>query len=242
MAQEFCFYGPSGCGKTVLTVKAAQLLAREHTVIAVFCDRVCPVLPWLFPGYGSGEIKSVGAALSAVEITENSVMCAATAGKNPNILYLGYGSGENLYSYPTFGSGRASALYQILDGLADYVLTDCSADFTADPLTETALKRSNVFRVYTPALSSFAFFDAQLPLLSGSEYRAEKHVPVLNKKETQPCPPAAEAAAALGRGMIPVPYSKTLSAQVAEGTLPDGPLDAKLASALRKMLQTNEKN
>lgn len=237
MATELCFFGPSHCGKTTLALKTAQVLAKEHSVILVFCDRVAPHLPWLFPRYRTEDIKSVGTALSAVEMTDEKLMSSATVGKNPNLVFLGYCSGENRFSYPDFGPGRANVFFDRLDNLAEYVLTDCTADVTSDVLTEIALKRAAaVFRIYTPDMASFAFYDAQLPVLSSSEYHPEQHVRVLNCAERDVCLPEQEAAASLGDKPVMIPYCKAWRRQRAEGTLTAAPVEKKAEAALKRML------
>ena len=236
MATELCFFGPSHSGKTTLAVKMANYLAQKHTVILLFCDRVNPPIPWLFPRFRAENLKSITTVLSAVEMTEEKIMHSVTVGKNANLLYLGYGSGENLYSFPAFGTGRAEVLLNNLGNLADYIVTDCMTDLTADILTETVLKRADgVFRLYTPDLSSFSFYDSQLPLLSSSAYRAESHIKVLNCTSADVNLPETEAAAALGKTPLRVPYVRTLRQQTAEGCLAETGSGKKITAVLQKM-------
>ena len=237
MATELCFFGPPHSGKTTLALKTALYLAKNRNVILLFCDRVTPHLPWLFPRYRAEEIRSVGTALSAVDMTEEKLMESATVGKSGNLLFFGYGSGENRYSYPEFGAGRANALFNSLDTLAETVVVDCTSDVTSDVLTEAALKRADgVFRIYTPDMSSFAFYDAQSPILHASDYREERHVKVLNCTEREIPLPESEARAALHRDAIRVPFGKNFRRQRAEGTLAEEVPDKKTAAALQKLL------
>lgn len=236
MAVKCAVWGPSGCGKTAVSVAFAEHLSRRGSVILLFCDNVNPPLPVLFPKHREGEIRSVGTALTAVEITQEKIMHSATVGKNPNLIFLGYAGGENAFSYPSFSQMRAEMFLDVLDAMADYLVCDCMSALSYYPLSDAALRRADtVFRLYNPTAGAFLFYESQLPLLTDGENSAERHVRVLNCPEGEVCLPESEAASYMNRCDVKIPHVRMLKRQTAEGTLVGGAHPRALTRALTRM-------
>jgi len=221
MAKRIAIWGSPGSGKTTLAVKLSDFLSKEHSVVVVFCDRTNPPLPYLFPKHRDKEIKSIGTALSAIDITEEKVMSSATVGENGNIIYLGYAGGENMYSYPSFGIGRANAFMNLVDTLADYVIFDCPSVFVGDAMTEAALKGADcVFRLYNPTLQSFLFFESQLPLMNSEDFKSSSHLKILSRTDNEVPLPESEAVSFMNKCDGRITHRKKIKVQMIEGTLP----------------------
>lgn len=220
MALTTAVWGGRRSGKTSLSVGLSDELSRRGSVVLLFADLDAPALPVIFPTMKDGEIRSAGAALSAVELTEEKILESATVSKNSGILYLGYGPGENRYSYPSFGEGRAELFLTLLGRMADYVVIDCPSLVTGNPLAEQALKSADVrLRLYTPEISCFSFFDSQLPLLSAENYQSERQLRVLTETEREIFMPEAEAMSNMHHCDALLPYSRELRLSFAEGRL-----------------------
>lgn len=190
-------------------------------MILLLCDRTLPVLPLLFPENRESELPSLGSALTALEIGTGEILAASVVCREyPNLLFLGYGIGENLYSYPETGEGRAGSFLDSLAPVCDCLIVDCSSVLYEDRLSAAAMKTADrVIRVYSPEMRSFAFYDSQLPLLEGDEWRADEHIRVLNITSNDIYFPVDESRANMLRCDAVLPYSRSLRLAMSEGRL-----------------------
>jgi len=243
MAKQIAVWGSRASGKTTLSVKLSDALSKKGSVILVFCDREVPVLPALFPKHRDGEIRSLGAALSSVELNEETVLSCATVSDSDNIVYLGYAEGENLYSYPAFGEARADFFIDTLGRMADYVIYDCPSSINGNFLACEALNKADtVFRLYTPDITSFLFFSSQLPVLSSDEEKLGKHRKILSCTEGEVCLPESEALAYMKECDVLIPHSKQIKQFAADGALPGSKPGRKYAAAITKICEMAEKS
>ena len=232
-------WGPHGSGKTLLAARLAASLASVPgvQVTVLMCDRTVPALPVLFPEAGERELPSVGAALSAADIDEDTVLSSAVVcRKYPDLLFFGYSVGENGFSYPSVSEGRATLFIRRLSLLCDYLIADCVPEAQSDPLSSAAMKCADrVIRLYTPDMASFAFYDSQLPLYSGDVWGAENHLRVQNQTTGEIYLPADESRSHMTRCAVSVPFSRQLKLAASGGYLLTSPAGRAFDSALSKL-------
>jgi len=234
--KRIAVWGPPSCGKTTLSLELAKELASSgKEVILLLCDRTLPVLPVLFPAAGNSELPSLGAALSALEIETGELLkSCAVCSEYPNLLISGYSVGENIYSYPGTGEGRAASLLDCASLLCDVVIIDCPPVLTGDPLASAAMKSAgSVIRLYSPDMRSFSFYDSQLPLFEGDEWHTAKHLRVLNVTSRDIYLPVDETRAHMLKCNGTLPYSQALRQAMSDGMLPG----ARAGKAYKKALQ-----
>lgn len=187
--QILAVWGNPSSGKTTTSIKIAKDLSeREKNVIVVFCDILCPTTVTILP-YVDLENKSLGRLLSAPSITQADILSQCiTLEKNEYLSFLGYAQGENVFTYAEYSKDRAMDLLILLRHLADYVIMDCSSNFTSDILSTVALEMADkVIRLKSANLKAISYFDSYLPLLADRRFNVEKHIKVLsNVKDSEP--------------------------------------------------------
>ena len=101
--QMLAVWGSPGAGKTVTAVKlAAELAKRKKNVVLVFTDLTAPSLPAV-AAEGKLPEASVGELLSAPGMTQEQVLkTCVPCEKHPYISFLGYKSGENVFTYAEY--------------------------------------------------------------------------------------------------------------------------------------------
>ncbi|MBQ7592096.1 MAG: hypothetical protein IJU46_06180 [Clostridia bacterium] len=232
-------WGPHGSGKTLLAARLAASLASVPgvQVSVLLCDRTVPALPVLFPEARERELPSVGAALSAADIDEETVLSSAVVcRKCPDLLFFGYTVGENGFSYPSFSEGRATLFIRRLSLLCDYLIADCVPEAQSDPLSSAAMKcADSVIRLYCPDMASFAFYDSQLPLYAGDVWCAENHLRVQNQTTGEIYLPVDESRSHMTRCAVSVPFSRQLKFAASGGDLLTAPAGRAFDSALSKL-------
>ncbi|UZQ48861.1 AAA family ATPase [Clostridium kluyveri] len=187
--QILAIWGNPSSGKTTTSIKIAKELSeREKNVIVVFCDVLCPTAMTILPHIGL-ENKSLGRLLSAPSITQADILSECiTLEKNEYLSFLGYAQGENIFTYAEYSKERAMDLLILLRHLADYVILDCSSNFTSDILSTVALEMADkVIRLKSVNLKAISYFDSYLPLLADRRFNVERHVKVIsNTKDNEP--------------------------------------------------------
>lgn len=187
--QILAIWGNPSSGKTTASIKIAKDLSeREKNVIVVFCDILCPTAVTILP-YVDLENKSLGRLLSAPSITQTDILSQCiTLEKNEYLSFLGYAQGENVFSYAEYSRERATDLLILLRHIADYVIVDCSSNFTSDILSTVALEMADkVIRLKSANLKAISYFDSYLPLLADRRFNVERHIKVIsNTKDNDP--------------------------------------------------------
>lgn len=116
----------------------------KSSVIVVFTDIVTPTLPVVFPNFRSEDIYSVGSVLSKPDFFADDVVSNIVMTKNRmNLGYMGYKDGENRHSYPEYTEAKAKYFFNILVGIADYVIVDCMSILDFSLLTRVALENAD---------------------------------------------------------------------------------------------------
>lgn len=209
-------WGSGGSGKTTAAVKLAALLAeKKKEVILVLTDIIAPDMSVLLPF--AKDTRSMG-HIWALPSNTDTILKALVTTKSDYIGILGYKNGENVFSHPDYSKENIMDIYTKLKTMADYIIVDCVPEFAYNVLTTVALELADqVIRIGEATTKSFSFFDANLPLLTDSRYKAEQHIRVLSKvKSIQ----AKEAALShYGGVLVELPYTEELETQMLEGEL-----------------------
>ena len=103
-------WGSPNSGKTTFATKLALSIydSYQATVVVLYPDLEAPVLPVLFPNEKTEELGSIGVPMSKTEIdTEDIVRNAITLKKRGNLVFLGYRTGDNRFTYPRYGRAKA---------------------------------------------------------------------------------------------------------------------------------------
>ena len=130
MGKLIAVWGSPGSGKTTFSVKLAEALYNrsrgKSAVIVVFTDIVTPTIPVIFPNFRSEDVFSVGTILTKPDFFADDVVSNMVMTKDRmNLGYLGYKDSENKHSFPDYTEEKAKYLYDVLVGIADYVIVDC---------------------------------------------------------------------------------------------------------------------
>ena len=99
-------WGSPHAGKTAFAVKFAENLYQRTrgAVVVLHCDLLTPTLPILFPNAREQDLFSVGTVLAKPNIFRGDIVSnLVTVKERQNLGFLGYRTGENRYSFPTFG-------------------------------------------------------------------------------------------------------------------------------------------
>lgn len=178
MGKVISVWGSPGAGKTTFSVKFANKIAKEKSVIVVFSDIVCPVIPTILDNVDNK--KSLGKILSSAKVTKDEILknCISV---NKNLGTIGYSEYENIFSYPQSSRSVVIDLIDNLRELADYIIIDLSSNFTTDLLSATALEISDkVIRMTSSSLKDISYFNSHLPLLSDTRYKTDEHIKILS--------------------------------------------------------------
>lgn len=105
---------------------AENLYQRTRgAVVVLHCDLLTPTLPILFPNAREQDLFSVGTVLAKPNIFRGDIVSnLVTVKERQNLGFLGYRTGENRYSFPTFGRVKVTEFFAVLSDLADSIVGD----------------------------------------------------------------------------------------------------------------------
>jgi MinD-like ATPase involved in chromosome partitioning or flagellar assembly len=180
-------WGNPNSGKTTLSIKLAnELTKRKKNVILIHCDHETPVISTVLP-FVTTKDQSLGALLSAMQITQESILkaCIPVSG-NRNLTVMSYLHGENDRTYAKYSKERIVDLFILIKHLADHIIIDCSSHVGEDLFSRAAIELSDqVFRLTSPDLKAISFFDSCLPLLGERKYKVGKQLKVLSNVKSE---------------------------------------------------------
>ena len=238
MSKLIAVWGSPGSGKTSFAVKLACAIYEQYNAVVLLlsADMTTPGLPILFPCQKADELPSVGVPLSKPEVTSGEVMKSiVTVRDKVNFGILGFGDGENKYSYPAFDSVKSNELITALQGIAHVVVVDCTSEM--DVLSKAAVQRADtVLRLATPDLKSISFFSSQLPVYADPAYKCEQHIVGLNITENDVYIPLEDAKACFGGVSFTLPYSREIKQQMLDGELCKRLTDKKYNAKLKRII------
>lgn len=222
MSEMIAVWGSPYSGKTTFAVKLAKAIYDDYrcTVITVFADNETPVLPVLFPGRKKEDMYSAGVPLSKTDMTrEEIIRNMITVKEMQNFGFLGYKDGENRYTYPAPDENKISSFFDVLSGLADYVVVDCTSGLSS-LISRHAVKHADeVIRLSSPDLRSISWLSSQLPLFSDPVFRLDRQIQGLNVPDSDLYMPVEEAKAHIQDIRFTLPYSRSVRQQMMDGKL-----------------------
>lgn len=220
-------WGNPSSGKTTFSIKLAnELSKKKKNVILVLCDAITPTVSTIIP-FTDTKDKSLGALLSSVQITQESILeKCISVGKNDYLSVIGYLHGENERTYAKYSKERVIDLFILLKHLVDYIIIDCSSLVSYDILSRTALELSDkVIRLISPELKSISFYDSCLPQIAERKYNLQNHIKVLSNIKTNM--PKDSVANKFGGISQEIPFIEEIENQYLEGQLFDRLTDQK---------------
>ncbi|MHB8963912.1 MAG: hypothetical protein ACYC5K_12255, partial [Saccharofermentanales bacterium] len=125
-------WGSPVSGKTTLASKLAAAICSKYkaSVIIVYTNSKTPDIPMHISDSNGNGKASLGNVLAQTTITQSAILKELIpVPRKPDIGILSYRKGENLYTYPAFGCGKAKELFLSLKALADIVVIDAQSDF-----------------------------------------------------------------------------------------------------------------
>ena len=243
MGKLIAVWGSPGSGKTTFSVKLAEALYNrsrgKSAVIVVFTDIVTPTIPVIFPNFRSEDVFSVGTILSKPDFFADDVVSNMVMTKDRmNLGYLGYKDSENHHSFPEYTDKKAKYLYDILVGIADYVIVDCMSLPEANNLTKVALENADqTVRLSAPDLKCLSFQMSQLKIFASRGYLKDNDVAVMNIPRQEFNLAAQDARLHLGRIAFTIPYCSTLTEQYMEGVLYEPMKDKKFMQIIKTIAE-----
>lgn len=243
MGKLIAVWGTPESGKSTLSMKLAEAIYSrsrgKSIIIVVFTDIVTPTLPVVFPNLRSEDIFSVGSVLSkpdffADDVVSNIVMTK----RRMNLGYMGYKDGENRHSYPEYTEMKAKHFYDVLVGIADYVIVDCMAMPDFSLLTRVALKNADqTVRLSTPDLKCISFRMSQMKIFTSHGYLRDTDIAVMNIPRQELNLSAADARTHLGKIEFTIPYCPGIVEQYMEGVLYEEMKDKKFMQTVTAIVE-----
>lgn len=153
-------WGSPGSGKTTLSIEMAKLLTKQtqKNCLILFTDDFTSPLNYLFP-----SLTDKGGSLGKIVTTAGFYQDELIKGLvyHPDFKYLcflGFRKNETRYNYSDISEMQVLDLFVSLGQLVDYVIVDCSSDFTNDPISQYALKEGKCVQVGGGDLKSISYF------------------------------------------------------------------------------------
>ncbi|MBR3510354.1 MAG: AAA family ATPase [Lachnospiraceae bacterium] len=213
-------WGSGDCGKTVTSIKMAErLTGMGRNVLLIFADAETPVFPYGCPPSDLMGEGSLGRVLAAPHVDEQLVKenCVFYK-KNKYLSMLGWRKGENRFTHPAFNDARVAELLKAAEGVAPFVIVDCTSGIATDVLTANALLLADsVIRMTGCDLKSVSYLSSQLPLLSDAKWNMAGHVKVAGN--VMPNEAQGNADGILGKAAFRIPHSLEVEKQFLEGEL-----------------------
>ena len=240
-AKIIAVWGSPNSGKTTFSTKLATAIYDNYqaTVVVLYCDLETPALPVIFPNEKSEDLGSVGVPLSKIEVEMDDILQnAITLKQKGNLVFLGYRTGDNKYTFPKYGRAKAEALIELICEHADYLIIDCTSNLDNNVLSATGLEMADqIIRLASPDLKCISYYLSQLPVYSDSRYRLEEHIQGLNTPNADVYMPIEEAKSHLKDVRFTVPYCQMLKIQTQCGNLFEPTGDKQYEKRMKEIAQ-----
>ncbi|MBQ3258486.1 MAG: hypothetical protein IJA67_13930 [Oscillospiraceae bacterium] len=171
-------WGSPGSGKSTFSAILARYLTRDKSkAIIISPDITVPMLPVWFPNENIENHMSIGHILTSAEINNSIIAARVKVLKSyPFIGVLGYASGDMPLSYPDTNFDKIKEFIDVCAGMVDYIIIDCTSRIT-DLFTPAAIELADVVvGVFSADLRGVSYRKAQMPLLAGEKFKADKHI------------------------------------------------------------------
>ena len=240
-AKIIAVWGSPNSGKTTFATKLATTIYDNYqaTVAVLYCDLEAPSLPVLFPNEKAEDLGSVGVPLSKTEVeVEDILQNAITLKKRGNLIFLGYRTGENKYTFPKFGKAKAEALIELICEHTDYLIIDCTSNLENNVLSATGIEMADqIIRLASPDLKSISYYLSQLPVYADSRFKLNEHIQGLNTPNEDVYMPIEEAKSHLNDVRFTVPYCSMLKIQTQSGALFEPTTDKQFEKRMKEIAQ-----
>lgn len=242
MGKLIAVWGTPEAGKTTFSVKLAETIYRHfrerRSVVLVFTDDIAPAIPVIFPNY-KYDASSIGAILSKPDFFADDIAANFVIPKgHMNLAFLGYKAGENTHSYPAYTMAKAKYFYDVLVGIADYVIVDCMSMPDFSLLTKVALENADqTVRLDTPDLKCISFRMSQMKIFASHGYLKDSDVSVMNIPRQELNLSAADTRTHLGKIEFTLPYCPGLMEQYMEGILYEGLKDKRFMQTVKAIAE-----
>ena len=177
-ASVIAVWGSPGSGKSTFSAILSRYLTRDKSkAIVISPDQTVPMLPVWFPNENIENNMSLGHILTSSEINNSIIAERVKLLKSyPYVGVLGYTSGDMPLSYPDTDYGKISQVIEVIAGMVDYVIVDCTSRMT-DLFTPAAIEMADVcVGIFSADLRGVSYRKAQTPLLSGAKFRFNEHL------------------------------------------------------------------
>ena len=230
MSKFIVLDGPPSSGVTSLSIKLAQEIfaLTGKSVLYLSPDILIPSMGLIFPSAKKGRLRSLGKALDRADIQPDDILKEVNTVPNmDNIGYLGYVSGENVFSYPALTDDKVHALFRALIDLCDYVVVDCERS-KADLISNLAHGYADFnIQVINPDMRSMNYYGADIP--------GDETIKVMNTIHNDMYLPDDEVASHFNGVHFKMPYSQELKKQEFTGALPQLLTDVKYRRVLTQL-------
>lgn len=223
MASLICVWGSPGVGATTATIEMAKQISKTQKNVAVVCDDlIAPTLPIIYPQstqkIGTSKVKSIGKVLLGIDVSKNDILRQMEmVPRLKNLVFLGYGYGENKNSYPAPNENDIFGFYQKLSDLVDVIIVDCSSNLDS-LLTKIALQCADqIVRCCECSFKSISYFASNLSLVSTSSIALNDHIilyPCVKKDDS-----VSEVSAVLGNSDYEIGYNSDIEKLQQNGEL-----------------------
>lgn len=236
MVKMIAVWGSPNSGKTTTAIQLALALAEKtgRSVLTLFADNITPVLPVIYPTDNTLSSTSFGKILAIAEPTNEDILRFICSDRNStNCFFLGYGEGENVFSYATASEEKYKNILRQIQSLFDFVIVDCTS--VPNRLSKVAMSMAGlVFKLKTPDLKSMNFFASQLPIMADPAFKTDLHIPVLNTPfKDVPCVHEDVS----GLTVYKIGYCKDLRCQFFEGSMTKRCTKRRYAKMISKLVQ-----
>lgn len=139
-------WGSPGSGKSTFSAILSRYLTRDKSkAIIISPDQTVPMMPVWFPNENIENSMSLGHILTSSEINNSIIAERVKLLKSyPYVGVLAYTSGDMPLSYPEAGYNKIVETIEVVSGMVDYVIIDCTSRIT-DLFTPAAIEFADVF-------------------------------------------------------------------------------------------------
>ncbi|UYO64414.1 hypothetical protein LNN31_08325 [Acetobacterium wieringae] len=175
-------WGSPGGGKTTISIELAKQLSKQtqKNCLILFTDDLASPLNYLFP-----SLEDKGGSLGKIITTagfyqEELIKSLVYHPDYKHLCFLGFRKNETRYNYPEISEMQVLDMFVSLGQLVDYVIVDCSTDFTTNAISQYALKEGKCIQVGGGDLKSISYFQDVHYLSRAYGGIRDKNVQVVN--------------------------------------------------------------
>jgi len=154
-------WGSPNSGKTTLSIEIAKVLSSRinKNCLIIFTDDLTSPLNYLFPSL-SEQGDSLGRIITSAGFYQDELIKGMVYHPDyKHLCFLGFRKNETRYNYSEISEMQVLDLFVSLSQLVDYVIVDCTSDFTNNPISQHALREGSCIQVGGGDLKSISYFN-----------------------------------------------------------------------------------